>query len=210
MVRPSPFRKFTTAFGSTCISSWFYSKNYRLLFSCISYVPWLFSCLFLFLSYGITEWFVSQSILSFSLSVSPLELFCFPHSSYWSDFLIPDFFTQPACFSTSSHWSIFPIPDFFTQPACFPHSSHWSNSPIPDFFTQLACFSTSSHWSIFPFLNFFTQLACFPHSSHWSIFPILDFFTQLAPQMRKFPNSSKILHKRFVLTNFLRYNNHGN
>ena len=125
MVRPSPFRKFTTAFGSTCISSWFYSKNYRLSFSCISYVPWLFSCLFLFLSYGITEWFVSQCILSFSLSVSPLELFCFPDSSHWSNFPIPDFFTQLACFPHSSHWSIFPILNFFTQPA----THKWENFP---------------------------------------------------------------------------------
>ena len=62
---------------------------------------------------------------------------------------------------------------------------------------------SASYWSNFLIPDFFTQPACFSHSSYWSIFPILNLFYPTShPQMRKFPNSSKILHKWFVLTNF--------
>ena len=69
---------------------------------------------------------------------------------------------------------------------------------------------------LFPLEHFPDSGLFYPTSSLLYLLP-LEFFPYSKlfyptshPQMRKFPNSSKILHKWFVLTNFLRYNNHGN
>ena len=87
---------------------------------------------------------------------------------------------------------LFPLEYFPDSGLFYPTSLLFYLSPLEQFPVSGLFYPTSS---LLP-LEFFPYSKLFYPTSH--------------PQMRKFPNSSKILHKWFVLTNFLRYNNHGN
>ena len=91
--------------------------------------------------------------------------------------------------------SLFPLEQFPDSGLFYPTSLLFYLSPLEQFPVSGLFYPTSSLLYLLP-LEFFPYSKLFYPTSH--------------PQMRKFPNSSKILHKWFVLTNFLRYNNHGN
>lgn len=83
--------------------------------------------------------------------------------------------------------SLFPLEQFPDSGLFYPTSLLFYLSPLEQFPVSGLFYPTSSLLYLLP-LEFFPYSKLFYPTSH--------------PQMRKFPNSSKILHKWFVLTNF--------
>ena len=146
--------------------------------------------------------FVSISFLWYHRVICfSIHTFFFSICFYIGAFLLPPLFLlerfpdSGLFYPTCLLLYLFPLEYFPDSGLFYPTSLLFYLSPLEQFPVSGLFYPTSSLLYLLP-LEFFPYSKLFYPTSH--------------PQMRKFPNSSKILHKWFVLTNFLRYNNHGN